>query len=320
MLNRPHPLPGRTTSKSVATALSSCLFWCFGNVWMLCSCGVDGIFPNWVANWMDISVKELVPVVVAAALRGGLWQGYHIRFYSDNMAVVSILNTKTSKAPQVMHLPRCFSFYCAFYCAFYCFRVSCMHVPGAINAAADALSHNNLPLFSLVPQACQYAIPTALVELLITSIPDWGLPAWTQQFIRSLAKASPSLHWDLVTRVCTQFKCCPLPVTETTLLRFVAHLASSDLTHQTVWLYLCAVRHLHIVHNLPDPALTSYPLLNYALRGFRQGGCRHELHTRLPNTAWHSAEDLLAMVANSSGLDHVMLWAAFCLGFFGFML
>ena len=135
-------------------------------------------------------MKELVPVVVAAALRGGLWQGYHIRFHSDNMVVVSILNTKTSKAPQVMHLPRCFSFYCAFYC----FRVSCMHVPGAMNVAADALSHNNLPLFFLVPQACQYAIPTALVELLITSIPDWGSPAWNQQFVRSLAKASPSPH------------------------------------------------------------------------------------------------------------------------------
>ena len=90
-----------------------------------------------------------------------------------------------------MHLLTCFSFCCAFYC----FHVSCMHVPGAMNAAADALSHNNLPLFSsLVQQAHQYAIPSALVELLITSRPDWGSQAWTQLFARSLAKASPSPH------------------------------------------------------------------------------------------------------------------------------
>ena len=127
---------------------------------------------EWPTGWegVDISVKEFVPVVVAAALWGGLWQGHHIRFHSDNMAVVSILNMKTSKAPQLMQLLRCFSFYCAFYC----FHVSCMHVPGAMNVAADALSRNNLPLFSsLVPKAHQYAIPTALVELLITSRPDW---------------------------------------------------------------------------------------------------------------------------------------------------
>ena len=156
--------------------------------------GSMGYFQiEWPNGWegVDISVKELVPVVVAAALWGGLWQGHHIRFHSDNMAVVSVLNTKTSKAPQLMHLLRCFSFYCAFYC----FHVSCMHVPGAMNTAADALSRNNLPLFSsLVPQARQYSIPTALVELLITSRPDWGSQAWTQLFARSLAKASQSLH------------------------------------------------------------------------------------------------------------------------------
>ena len=50
---------------------------------------------------VDISVMELVPVVVAAALWGVLWHGHHIRFHSNNMAVVSILNTKTSKVPHL---------------------------------------------------------------------------------------------------------------------------------------------------------------------------------------------------------------------------
>ena len=50
---------------------------------MWCSCGVSGIFQfEWPSGWegVDISVKELVPVVVAAALCGGLWQGHHICF------------------------------------------------------------------------------------------------------------------------------------------------------------------------------------------------------------------------------------------------
>ena len=67
---------------------------------------------------------------------------------------------------------------------------------------------------------------------------------------------------------CSQFKCRPFPVPEATLLRFTAHLASLDLSYQTTRLYLCAVLHLQIVNKLPDPSLASYPLLNYALRGF----------------------------------------------------
>ena len=51
-------------------------------------------------------------------------------------------------------------------------------------------------------------------------------------------------------------------------LRFTAHLASLDLSYQTTRLYLCAVLHLQIVNKLPEPSLASYPLLNYALRGF----------------------------------------------------
>ena len=81
---------------------------------MWCSCGVSGIFLfEWPSGWegVDISVKELVPVVVAVALCGGLWQGHHICFHSDNMAVV---NTKTSKAPLLKHLLRCFFFFVLF--------------------------------------------------------------------------------------------------------------------------------------------------------------------------------------------------------------
>ena len=106
---------------------------------------------QWPEQWeeMDISVKELIPVVLVAALWGRFWQGQHICFHSDNMAVASILHTRTAKSPQLMHQLRCF----AFYCAYYHFHTSCVHVPGAMNMAADALSRNNLTLFlSLAPR------------------------------------------------------------------------------------------------------------------------------------------------------------------------
>ena len=61
---------------------------------------------QWPKDWetTDISAKELVPVVVAAALWGKYWPGEHVRFHSDNMAVVAIINKGTTKNPLLAHL------------------------------------------------------------------------------------------------------------------------------------------------------------------------------------------------------------------------
>ena len=143
---------------------------------------------QWPAEWadVDISVKELVPVVLAAAMWGRHWAGKHIRFHCNNLAVVMILSTRTAKTPPLMHLLRCFSFYCAHFR----FHFSAQHVPGIMNTAADAISRDNLPLFfSLVPQTPRSTIPPSLHELLISHRPDWGSPAWTRLFQGSLHEA-----------------------------------------------------------------------------------------------------------------------------------
>ena len=54
---------------------------------------------QWPKEWeaTDISAKELVPVVVVAALWGRYWSHEHVRFNSDNMVVVAVLKTGTAK-------------------------------------------------------------------------------------------------------------------------------------------------------------------------------------------------------------------------------
>ena len=122
-----------------------------------------GCFPvKWPSTWtdIDISVKELVPVVLAAALWGRLWFKQHICFHSDNMVVVSASTTMTAKVPLLMHLLR------SFFSAYFSFTFSAKHIPGALNSAADALSRNNLALFSsLFPQVQQHGIPSCLMDL-----------------------------------------------------------------------------------------------------------------------------------------------------------
>ena len=120
----------------------------------------------WPYGWdsVDISVKELVPVVVATELWGEKWKRKHICFHSDNMAVVFILKSRTTTSILSMHLLHCLSFYCAFYS----FSMSCVHIPGVENIVADALSRDNLTLVSSVlPQASLEHIPSPIVELLI---------------------------------------------------------------------------------------------------------------------------------------------------------
>ena len=126
-----------------------------------------------------ITVKELVPIVIAAAIWGSQWQGQTIAVKCDNMAVVSIINKGTSHDPDAMHLARCL----AFIKAKYDLELVASHIRGVENTIADALSRNNMTLFrSLTPQAHRRPaeIPDTLLDLLLVSRPDWTSNNWTE--------------------------------------------------------------------------------------------------------------------------------------------
>ena len=87
-----------------------------------------------------------------------------------------------------MHLLRCL----VFYAAIYQFDFRAEHLPGSHNLAADALSRNNLTLFSsLVSQMQQVAIPHPARDLLVETTPNWGSHKWTILFRNSLNRGSP---------------------------------------------------------------------------------------------------------------------------------
>ena len=72
---------------------------------------------QWPESWesVHITVKELVPIVVACALWGNTWTRKTIRCRCDNAAVVAIVRSGTSKYQLVMHLMRCLFFFVAVY-------------------------------------------------------------------------------------------------------------------------------------------------------------------------------------------------------------
>ena len=140
---------------------------------------------QWPASWLEtnIAVKELVPVVIAAALWGRLWYRCRICFHVDNMSVVLILRKQAAASDVAHHILRCLYFYAVLFQ----FDYTAEHIPGKENVEADALSRNNIPLFSsLLPHATQVHIPSPLQELLITHRPDWGSIDWIRLFCNTL--------------------------------------------------------------------------------------------------------------------------------------
>ena len=55
----------------------------------------------------QIAVKELIPIVIAAAVWGRAWQGKKVWCQCDNQAVVAALTTRSSREGHLMHMLRC---------------------------------------------------------------------------------------------------------------------------------------------------------------------------------------------------------------------
>ena len=86
---------------------------------------------QWPNGWADKSIasKEMIPIIVAAALWGKSWSGKHICFHSDNMAVVAVLTKRSAKDDHLLGLLRCLFFYAPYYK----FHYSALHIPGIHN-------------------------------------------------------------------------------------------------------------------------------------------------------------------------------------------
>ena len=113
-----------------------------------------------------------------------------------------------------------------------------------------------------------------------------------------------------------------LPTTESALLLFISHLASKNISHTTIKVYLAAIRHTHVIagmHRSFEEQLT--PWLQLALRGIKktQAIATPTRRVRLPITLqiMCTIKDYLSRQPRSS--TNIMLWAACCLAFFGFL-
>lgn len=168
--------------------------WGCGAIW-----GSQWLQGQWPSEWAETSimVKELVPIVCAAAMWGPTWVGQHVLCFCDNMSVVAALNKGSSKEPSgiVMHLLRTLTFFAATFG----FVLRAQHVAGTDNGPADCISRGNMSLlFSQVPNVSSEPtlIPDGLWTLLVREQPDWLSERWRSLFTSFCKKAWPTPQRD----------------------------------------------------------------------------------------------------------------------------
>lgn len=124
--------------------------------------------------------------------------------------------------------------------------------------------------------------------------------------------------WGRYLEFCRALRQPPLPITEHLQTSFAGYL-SQQVSWGTIRSYLSAIRFFQIRAGLPDPSTSPSARLPYVLKGIHKLSPDHTRTRRQPITA-----DILRQIQSSwsrtpLSYDKVMLWAAFCLGFFGFM-
>ena len=142
------------------------------------SLGFGAIFDRewFVGEWsaaqqpLSIAYKELFPVAIAASSWGPLWASKHVEFCSDNMSVVSVLHSGTSRDPNIMVLLR----HLSLMAARHSFVFTASHRPGRDNSIADALSRFDFQCFHhLAPHVLWEATPVP-PALLAQHLPAMG--------------------------------------------------------------------------------------------------------------------------------------------------
>lgn len=116
----------------------------------------------------DITTLELYPIYLMMALFGRLIKNSNIIFYCDNMAIVHIINSQSTKHPFMMSIVRSL----VLILVEHNINLTCRHIPGKINHICDRLSRFQDAVPLLKEQS---------MSLTPTEIPTYLLPQHYQE-------------------------------------------------------------------------------------------------------------------------------------------
>ena len=123
------------------------------------------------------------------------------------------------------------------------------------------------------------------------------------------------------TAFCRSISVHPIPATEQILLFFATHLATTNISHATIKVYLSAIRQLHVAQGSLqyfNQQLT--PRLQQTLKGIQKTQtATNPPRPRLPITVDIMQDIKHLLLHKPQSYTITMIWAACCLAFFGFL-
>ena len=127
--------------------------------------------------------------------------------------------------------------------------------------------------------------------------------------------------WNRYQGFTQSFQLASIPITVENVTLFVAFLGSQGLATSTIESYLAALRHFQL---RLDPSNTTpsfhSPHMSVLLRGIRRSqALQGPRRVRLPITATLMRRIKLSLGNSPKAFDNVLIWAACCVGFFGFL-
>ena len=128
--------------------------WGFGATY-----GKSWIQGRWPESWqhLNIAVLELYPVYVAVSMFADKLFNSRIVFFTDNQAIVAVLNSQTSRCPKIMSIIRKL----VLVLLLHNISLKAKHVPGAENVICDTLSRQQVSQ-DFLHQYGMYSKPTAI--------------------------------------------------------------------------------------------------------------------------------------------------------------
>ena len=127
--------------------------------------GCDWFYGGWPENWkqFNITILEFYPIVLSVLVWGYKMRNKRITFYTDNAALVDIINKATSRDVIVMIFVRRLVLACLKYNILFRAR----HVPGVKNVLADSLSRLQVAKFKQLAPVGVQPSPTVIPAQLL---------------------------------------------------------------------------------------------------------------------------------------------------------
>ena len=145
-------------------------------------------------------------------------------------------------------------------------------------------------------------------------------------FVGGLALSTLNTYTSAKRRLvsfCQQLNLTPLPASQHTVALFVTHLSQAGLWASSIQAYIAAICHLHMTAGQAPPPWNDWHQLHYVMRGIRRAqSITSGKKSCLPITT-EVMQSIQAVLLTPSGGRSAfvckLLWAACCLGFFGFL-